>query len=244
MPVKEKPRFFYGYVVASAVFLIMMLSWGTLYSFGIFFKPLLNEFGWTRSTISTAFSLSILLYGALTIVAGRLNDKYGPRVVITICGLLFSFGYLVMSQTTTIWQLYLCYCLIGIGMSGFFVPLVSTIARWFNRKRGMMTGIGMSGVGIGTIIIPLIMASFINSYGWRTSYVIVGFITLLSIAGIAQFLRREPSITKSIPQDGELIGTDDLPPENWSSYNVSLRPIERGSKWSKGVTHRSKSLAS
>jgi len=71
-----------------------------------------------------------------------------------------------------------------------------------------MTGIGMSGVGIGTIIIPLIMASFINSYGWRTSYVIVGFITLLSIAGIAQFLRREPSITKSIPQDGELIGTD------------------------------------
>jgi MFS family permease len=126
----------------------------------------------------------------------------------------------------------------------FFVPLVSTIARWFNRKRGMMTGIGMSGVGIGTIIIPLIMASFINSYGWRTSYVIVGFITLLSIAGIAQFLRREPSITKSIPQDGELIGTDDLPPENWSSYNVSLRPIERGSKWSKGVTHRSKSLAS
>jgi MFS family permease len=60
-----------------------------------------------------------------------------------------------MSQTSALWQLYLFYGLIiGIGMSGIWVPLMSTVARWFNKKRSLMTGIVIAGAGIGQLIAP------------------------------------------------------------------------------------------
>ncbi|MFC1913390.1 MFS transporter [Chloroflexota bacterium] len=203
----RKPKFFYGYIVVLAVCLIMILTWGTLYSFGVFFKPLLNELGWSRAMTSTAFSLSMLGYGVLSIVTGKMNDKYGPRIVISICGLLLGLGYLMMSQVNAIWQFYVLYgVLIGIGMSGFYVPLLSTVARWFERRRGMMTGISISGVGIGTIIIPLMTGWFISGYGWRTSYIIIGTIILVSIIGITQFLSRDPSKRRLLSLRRETVG--------------------------------------
>ena len=88
----KKPRFFYGYVIVLCCFLVMALAWGTLYSFGVFFKPLSAEFGWTRATTSGAQSLAVFLSGLLAIVMGRLNDRFGPRIVMTLCGFLLGLG--------------------------------------------------------------------------------------------------------------------------------------------------------
>ncbi len=111
---------------------------------------MLTELGWTRAVTSGAFSLSITLYGLLAIGMGRLTDKFGPRLVITACGLFFGLGYLLMSQITAVWHLYLFYgVIIAIGGSGLYVPLISTVARWFVRRRGVMTGIVVSGIGLG-----------------------------------------------------------------------------------------------
>jgi len=95
---KDEPRFFYGYIVVIAAFFIMVMSWAAYNSFGIFFTPLLEEFGWNRAVTSGAFSLSIFIYGILGIVVGALNDRFGPRVVLTFCGILLGLGYLLMSQ--------------------------------------------------------------------------------------------------------------------------------------------------
>jgi len=196
----RKSKFFYGYVVVVAAFLIMMVMWGTSVSFGVFFKPLLTEFGWTRAMTSGAFSLSILMYGVLGIVVGRLNDRFGPRIVITICGVFLGLGYLLMSQIGTIWHLYLFYgVIIGIGLSGAYVPMGSTIARWFTQRRGMMTGLVVSGVGIGIVIMPPIVSWFISTYGWRTSYIIMGIIAFTFIISTAQFLRRDPGQMGLLP---------------------------------------------
>src|SRR3989304_5893725 len=94
----RSPQFFYGYTVVLAAFFIMVISFGTLYTFGIFFNPLLVEFGWTRAMTSGAFSLSFLLQGALGMVMGRLTDRFGPRLVMVACGLFLGLGYLLMSQ--------------------------------------------------------------------------------------------------------------------------------------------------
>ena len=209
MPLREKPDSAHGYVAVIATFLIMMLAWGTLYSFGVFFKPLLNEFGWNRTITSTAFSLSMLLYGIISILMGRLNDRYGPKIVISICGLFLGLGYLMMSQVSAVWQLYLFYGLIGVGISGSFVPMVSTVARWFKRRRGMMTGIGISGAGIGTIVVPPIAGLLIVNYGWRTSYMITGVVTFMIMVGIAQFLHRNPGTTR-LPQSDSKVGEVDI----------------------------------
>jgi len=189
----RRPKFFYGYIVALAVFLIMLVNGGAFYSFGVFFKPVLLEFGWTRVVVSGAYSLCLLLIGLLSIVMGKLNDRFGPRLLVTGCGLFLGSGYLLMSQIGTIWQLYLFYgVIVAIGESAYLVPLLSTVARWFTRRRGLATGIVSSGIGVGIMIMPPVVSWLISTYGWRTSYIIVGLIVLtLSILG-AQFLRRDP----------------------------------------------------
>ena len=189
----KEPSFFYGYFIVVLTFVLMVMMWGTSYSFGVFFQPLLEEFGWTRVMTSGAFSLSLLLLSLFGIVAGKLTDRFGPKIVVTGCGFFLGLGYLLMSQVSSIWQLYLFYgVIIGIGMSTAFVPLVSTVARWFVKRRGLMTGIASSGLSIGTLIIPLVANWLISVYGWRTSYMIVGSVALVLIILAAQFLKRDP----------------------------------------------------
>ncbi len=80
-----------------------MISWGSQYSFGVFFKPVLTKFGWTRAATSGAYSLNMALMGGFGLLAGRLSDRFGPRLVLTVCGLLLGLGYLQMSRVGAIW---------------------------------------------------------------------------------------------------------------------------------------------
>ena len=124
------PKIFYGYVIVAAASVIMIALWAVYYSFGVFFKPMLHEFGWSRAATSSAFSFSSVIMGVTGIVAGWLNDRYGPRLVMSISGICLGVGYIMTSMVQTPWQLYLFYGLIvGTGMVGGFVPLMSTVAR-------------------------------------------------------------------------------------------------------------------
>jgi len=195
-----KPKFFYGYIIGVAAFFNMAILGGTIYSFGVFFKPLLTEFGWTRAMTSGAYSLRSLVGGFLGIVAGRLNDKVGPRVVVTVCGFFLGLGYLLMSQISAIWQLYLFYgVIVAIGVSGLWVPTVSTVSRWFVKRRGMVMGIVVSGIGFGTLIIPPLASWLISAYDWRTAYCILAIIASVLIILAAQFLRRDPTQMGQLP---------------------------------------------
>ncbi|MFX1552978.1 MAG: MFS transporter [Promethearchaeota archaeon] len=214
----KKPGFFYGYVIATIGFFDMLLLFGTFYSFGVFFKPLAAEFGWTRATTSGAYSLVMLMSGLLAIVTGRLTDRFGPRIVMTLCGLLCGLGCLLMSQVSIVWQLYLFYGMIGVGMSGSFVPPLSTVARWFVRRRGLVTGFVIAGIGIGTLIIPPIVSWLIESRDWSTAYIIVGAVLFIFIILTAQFLRSDPRRIGLLP-DGENGKAD----SNLHSRGVSIR---------------------
>ena len=208
---RAEPRFFYGYIVVLSCLLIMLIAFGALFTFGVFFEPVLIEFGWTRAMTSGAFSLCMVLWGLTSMGMGRVNDRFGPRIVMIISGLFLGLGYLLMSQISAIWQLYLFYgVMIGIGMSGAFVPVLSTVARWFVKRRGFMTGIANAGIGIGTIISPLIAIWLISIYGWRTSYTVVGITTLVLIILVAQFLRRDPSQMGQLPYGAGKVKADDL----------------------------------
>lgn len=188
-----KPGFFYGYIVVAAALCIMVVIYGTRFAFGVFFTPMLTEFGWTRAMTSGAFSLSVVMEGFLGIVMGILTDRIGPRIVLTLSGLFVGLGYLLMSQMSDIWQLYVIYgFIIGIGTSGVFVPLVATTARWFIRRRNTMTATVMTGTGIGTLIAAPAATRLISTYDWRISYIILGGVVLLAVVIAAQFLKRDP----------------------------------------------------
>ena len=157
--------FFYGYVIVGLVFCVMLVSWGIFLSFGVFFEPMLTEFGWTRAATSAAYSISIIVSGVLGIITGKLTDRFGPRLVMTGSGFLLGSGYLLMSQVSSIWQLYLFFGLIvGLGMSATFVPANSVITKWFVRRRGTMTGIVLAGNSVGILFIPHVFSWIISAY--------------------------------------------------------------------------------
>ncbi len=195
-----KQGFFYGYIVVAATFFMMVAVFGAVNAFGVFFKPVLTEFGWTRAVTSGAFSLSWIMQGVFAIVMGTLTDRLGPRMVMTLCGLLLGLGYLLMSQIGGIWQLYLFYGgIIGIGMGAAWVPIMSTVTRWFSERRSMMTGIVMAGGGIGILIAPPMTNQLISTYDWRVAYVILGGIVLVVVVSAAQLLRRVPTQVQQRP---------------------------------------------
>lgn len=182
----------------------MTVAWIPYYSFGVFFTPMLSEFGWSRAVTSGGFSASQIVRGLAGIVMGRLNDKVGPRKVLTGCALLLGVGYLLMYFIHSLWQFYVFYTLLmGLGLSGFFVPMLSTVARWFMRKRAAMSGIVMAATGVATLVGAPLASMLLSVYSWRFAFVIMGAAVLLVIPVSAQFLRREPAEAGQSP-DGEV----------------------------------------
>jgi len=135
-------RLFYGYVVVIAAFLIELLVWGAFNSFGVFFEPIRSDFGWSRATVSGMTSVAFFLMGAFSIFTGRMTDRYGPRILVAIYGLILGAGYFIVAQADSLWQFYLCYgILIGLSASCADASVLPTVARWFVKNRGLMSGI-------------------------------------------------------------------------------------------------------
>lgn len=176
-----------------------IVMWGARLSFGVFFGPVLDEFGWSRAATSGGFSITWVFTGFLSIGVGRLNDKLGPRLIMTVSGLLLGLGYLLMSQLSSLWQLFLFYGIISIGMSAALVPILSTVARWFVKMRGFVTGIVLASTGISLMVIVPAANQAILHYGWRTVYMIVGSVVLIVVVIAAQFLRRDPYQVGKLP---------------------------------------------
>jgi MFS family permease len=188
-----KPKLYYGYVVVAASAIILTVAWGIYYSYSIFFNSLLTEFGWNRAVTSGAFSISLLVAGVSGVIAGRISDRVGPKAVCIFCGICLGFGFILMSYVQSPWQVYLLYALpIAIGVGGLWAPAISTVARWFTGKRGLMTGIVAAGIGVGAVIFSPLISHFVSSYGWRIAFIIVGIISLIAMVSAGVFLRREP----------------------------------------------------
>ncbi len=207
----KKPKVFYGYVVVSASFCILAGAGGLWSLFGVFFEPMLAEFGWTRAVFSGSVSLRAFLMALFGIAAGKLTDKFGPRPVVTACGLFLGLGFFLMSRISTIWQLYLVYGVItGIGMCGLWVPVISMVSRWFVKRRGMMTGVVLSGASLGMIVAPPLVTQLIIAYGWRYSWIIAGVVAMIVVILAAQFIRREPTQVGQLPDGGNEVETEGL----------------------------------
>lgn len=204
---KKKAKFFYGYVIVAAGLLASVFMISAFSAFGVFFKPLSSEFGWTRAMTSAAVSIATIVMGFSCLVNGRLTDKYGPRIVLMGCGFLMGAGLLLVSRVSALWQLYLFYgLLVGSGMSAADVTITATVVRWFVKRRGMMAGITKVGAGIGIMVGSLWANWLISNYGWRPAYAILGGTILVGVISVALFFKRDPSQIGALPD-----GATELP---------------------------------
>ena len=191
---KIKDKLFYGWVVAIAGLVIGTLIFGTRFSFGVFFKSLEGEFELTRTVTSSIFSVYMLLCPLFAILGGWALDRYGPRSVTFFMGLFSGLSLLLTSQVNSSWQLFITYSLLlAIGTGATYTVVMSTISRWFDRKRGLALGIGSSGGGLGTVVMAPLAAYLIASFDWRIAYIVMGLITGLVVILLSMLLRKDPS---------------------------------------------------
>lgn len=208
--ISPRHRFFYGWVVVACAFTILCIAYGIQFTFGVFMPFISTDTGWDRGSLSLPYSLYVFIYSALGIVSGRLTDRLGPRVVLTVGGGLLGTGIMLVSRVHTLWHLYLALGLVAAaGMSAAYVPCNATVVRWFTLKRGLALSITSSGASFGMFVFPPLATMFISSYGWRRAYLILGALAVVGIVSCAAFIVRDPEAIGLHP-DGQ--SPEELPP--------------------------------
>ena len=210
---------FYGWVIVASCTLIQVIQFGIQYSFGIFFKPLIAEFGWSRAATSGAYSLVMVCGGLSAIPLGWLADKFGPARVTAACGILMALALIAASQVQALWQLYLAFgILLGTSIGGTMAITGGVTARWFVKKRGLALGIVSAGIGLGTLLIPPAAERLITAFGWSQAYIIIGIAAGIVTVGGALWLRRDPASIGLKPY-GAADGPSKSGPANYSLPN-------------------------
>jgi MFS family permease len=215
IPYKRDDR----YPVVAGAFLVMMLAWGIYYSFGIFMIPLLEEFGWTRANTAGAFAMAVFIEGLGGIYAGRLADRWGIRRVMVGCAILIAVACMGMFLINNLWQFYLCYGLcLGLGLSCTYTPLASNITRIFTRQRGLMMGIVVAGLGMGSLVITPFADYLLRHFNWRISFVVLGGVALAIISGSTRWFR----------PDAHLSPGSDAPSKIWEETHANGADLSQG----------------
>jgi len=192
--VSGRAPLFRGWYVVWAAFVAMTVIFGIAYSFAAFFQPWSVEFDAQRADVSWVFGLSSLLYFSLGAVGGALADRFGPRATGLAGMSCLAGGLLLSSFATDLASIYLAYGLgIGIGVALAYTPSIGAVQPWFARRRGLASGIAGSGIGAGTLLVPVLASWLIANLDWREAMrwlalgvVVVGF-------AAAWFLDRDPA---------------------------------------------------
>ncbi|MBI2906322.1 MAG: MFS transporter [Chloroflexi bacterium] len=188
----KKP--FYGWWIVAAGVVSQMLQGGLyLYGFSLFFLPLIQEFGWTRTSLSAVFSFSRLESGIFGPLEGWLVDKFGPRRMMALGVPIMGLGFILLSQTSSFFMFAaVFFLLIATGSSlGLVVPCYTATANWFIRKRGLAMGFLSAGTGLGGGAI-LFLAWIVNEYGWRVGAMAAGVTVLVVGTPLGLLMRHRP----------------------------------------------------
>jgi len=173
--------------------LSMNMALGTLYGWSVFVAPLEKDFHWTRSQTSTTFTIAVTTFALSFILAGRLQDKFGPFWISIIGGVMVSLGFFLCAYTQSLAWLYVCFGLIGGLGNGFgYSTPIPVMAKWFPDARGLAVGLAVGGYGAGSAIFgPLSSKVLIPAYGWRTTFMILGGVFFV-MTMIGSFLLKNP----------------------------------------------------
>ena len=146
----------------------MNLALGTLYAWSVFVAPFEKEFRWKRADTSMVFTIAVAVFALTFIVAGRLQDKFGPFWVSLTGGVLVSLGFFLCSYTTSLTYLFLCFGVIGGLGNGFgYATPIPVMAKWFPDKRGLAVGLAVGGYGAGSAIFGPLSPVADPQLGWR-----------------------------------------------------------------------------
>jgi OFA family oxalate/formate antiporter-like MFS transporter len=193
----------YSWLVVAACFGLTLTLGETFWTFGVFFKPLQQEFGWSRALVSSIFTAFLLGYAVSVIASGRLVDRYNPKPVLFISALLIGSGLCLCSVASTITDFRFFLLIVGLGSGATWSVPSSTVQRWFYKKRssGLALGVVVSGVGVGALVFAPLINFLIMSHGWRHTFLIIGMVFFAVVIAATLVIRPSPSDTMTTLKD-------------------------------------------
>src|ERR1700684_4597579 len=199
------PRVFYGWFVVSAAFAVSFVGFGSAYTFSAFVESLQRDFGSSLGSVSLVFSLAGFLYFGLGILSGPLADRVGSRRLAVGGRILTGLGLAAASAARSLTEVYAAYGLgVGLGVGCAYVPAVGAVQRWFVRRRGFASGLAVSGIGVGTLVVPPLASVLIDHFGWRDAYLVLGGLAAIFGGAMALLIESDPR-GRGLGPDGDPI---------------------------------------
>jgi MFS family permease len=199
---------FHGWRVVAAAFVVTLVGFGSAYTFSAFVGPLQREFAASRGSVSLVFSLAGFLYFGLGVISGPLADRWGSRPLAITGMVLIGAGLAIAGTARNLTTVYLAYGLgVGLGIGCSYVPAVGAVQRWFLRRRGFASGIAVSGIGVGTLVMPPLAALLIENLGWRHAYFVLGGGAMVVGVAMAMLLENDPR-DRGLGPDGDAVPRD------------------------------------
>lgn len=192
---KTKGLIFYGWIVVAISFITLTLSLSIRYSYPVFNTALQETYGWSRTSVYFAYSLHLVVYGVGAVFAGSLFDRFGPRKMFPAAATVLALSLIACSQLDSLLYYYIfAGVLTPLAMVALdVVPNVSLLCSWFVKKRGQAIGLASSGLGLSLLLAGFLVPWFVEAFGFRWAYVIIGlsiFFVIVPLTGL--FLRHRP----------------------------------------------------
>jgi MFS family permease len=182
---------------------VTFVGFGSAYTFSAFVEPLQRDFGASRGSVSLVFSLAGFLYFGLGIFSGPLADCFGSRRLAVSGMILTGLGLAAASAARTLLEVYAAYGLgVGLGVGCAYVPTIGAVQRWFVRRRGFASGLAVSGIGVGTLVMPPLASLLIETVGWRGAYLALGALAAALGGGMALLIENDPR-DRGLGPDGD-----------------------------------------
>ena len=216
------PRIFHGWLVVAATFAVTFVGFGSAYTFSAFVESLQRDFGASRGSVSLVFSLAGFLYFGLGIVSGPLADRFGARRLAVAGMIMTGLGLAAASLARTLFEVYAAYGLgVGLGVGCAYVPAIGAVQRWFVRRRGFASGLAVSGIGMGTLVMPPLASLLIETLGWRGAYLVLGALAAVIGGGLALLIESDPR-DRNLGPDGDppQTGPQSTRPEGMSVHEA------------------------
>jgi MFS family permease len=195
---QEQDLGYEGWRVAAAAGVGVFVSFASVlvYTFAIFLKPLSEEFGWSRESVSAAFGIAAMTVAVCSPPLGYLLDRHHPRQIILPAVVIFGSAFASLSLLTPrLWHLYAVFFVLGVVGNGTAQMAYSrAVSSWFDRRRGMALAIVMSGGAIGAMVLPPATEALVASLGWRSAFLAIGgMVLVVGLPVVALFIRERPS---------------------------------------------------
>jgi len=215
---KNNPGIYYGWYILAVGMLGTFMASGTSQLFmSILLKPLTEEFGWSRTAMTGAISTGTILAGFMSIVFGRLVDRYGPRFLTALGALITAGTFVAFTQFTELWQFYVVYITGRVAASNTLAKVVPNTAavNWFRHKRGRALGLLAMSSPLGASVLAIVGQYLIEGYGWRSIFLVYA-VAVLCIVGIPAIviLRRRPEDIGLLPDGGPKPETQKSQPDD------------------------------